>query len=81
MTAKVYTDAELADLLHIGAEQLHTLRVRQDWPHVRLSRFEFRFTEEQVEQILALRTRGGGEKSREPRIDGQTARSAARNRS
>lgn len=83
MSAPVYTDRELADRLSISVQKLHELRKRHDWPHVRLGRFDFRFTEEHVAQILERHQAGGKrpESVATPAVTGQTARSASRRRS
>jgi predicted site-specific integrase-resolvase len=79
---KLTTDAELAERMGISVEKLHQLRKRHRWPCVRLGRFEYRFTEAQIEQIVAMHTE-------EPRktpspsaglVPGQTPRSIARRR-
>lgn len=72
-------DTDLADQFGITVAKLHELRKRNGWPHVRLGRFDIRFTDQQVEQIVAAQ-------SVEPvksRADdaGLTQRSAARRRS
>lgn len=46
------SDAELAERFGITVAKLHELRKRHHWPHVKLGRFEVRFTEDQVEQIV-----------------------------
>lgn len=53
---KLTTDAELAEHFGIEVDELHDLRKRQGWPHVRLSRFVVRFTDAQVAQIVAMRS-------------------------
>lgn len=50
------TDAELAERFGITVDKLHDLRKKYGWPHVRLGRFEIRFTDEQIEQIVASRS-------------------------
>lgn len=50
------TDADLAAKWGLTIDELHRLRKRHGWPHVRLGRFEFRFTDEQIEQIVASRS-------------------------
>lgn len=70
------TEAELADLFGIDAEKAADLRKRQSWPHVRLTRFDVRYTDEQIRQIIAARTVAG---ERVTGIDaGLTRRSAKR---
>lgn len=48
------TDADLAARFRLDLTQFHALRKRHGWPCVKLGRFEYRFTEEQVEQIVAM---------------------------
>lgn len=72
------TDAELAETMSITVEKLHELRKRHGWPHVRLGRFEIRFTDVQVEQIVAAQTVAPA-KGRQDEA-GLTPRSAARRR-
>jgi hypothetical protein len=50
------TDTDLAAKFGITVEKLHELRKRHNWPHVRLGRFTFRFTDLQIEQIVASQT-------------------------
>lgn len=76
----VYTEAELADILKIDdVAKVAEFRRRLHWPHVKIGRFEVRFTEAQVEQILrqqTVQTVTGAKPS--GKIPGQTERSAAR---
>lgn len=74
------SDAELADLFGVDLDRLHELRRRHDWPHVRLGRSEFRFTEAQVEQIVAMHTEMPSKPEPLVATVGLTARSAARKR-
>lgn len=70
------TEAELADLFGIDAEKAADLRKRQSWPHVRLTRFDVRYTDEQIRQIVAARSVAG---ERTPGLEaGLTRRSARR---
>lgn len=75
MTGKLTTDAELADQFRITLAKLHELRKRHNWPHVKLGRFEFRFTERQIEQIVAIQAADTATSA------GLTRRSANRKRS
>lgn len=52
MTALI-TEPELAERLTLDPEKVAKLRRTRKWPHVRLTRFEVRYTEAQVEQIIA----------------------------
>lgn len=79
---KLITDQELADQFGLeSVEKLHTLRARYHWPCVKLGRQEVRFTEAQVEQIVAMHTNAPTETSTKPLLTGQTSRSANRARS
>ena len=73
------TDAQLADQFGISTDKLHALRKQHRWPHVRLGRFDIRFTDAQVEQIVAMHSetpkKDAGVKVA---VTGQTARSARR---
>jgi hypothetical protein len=81
MTAPLVTDAELAERFGITLDRLHELRRRHGWPVVRLGRFGFRFTEEQVAQILAMQTEVTSKPAtQQVSIAGQTGRSASRRR-
>ena len=58
---KLTTEAELAaDVLRIPAAKAAELRRVKKWPHVRLGRFDVRYTDDQVAQIVAMQTRTGG---------------------
>lgn len=76
------TEADLARLFHIEEPRVAELRRKHGWPHVRLGRFDVRYTESQVEQIVALHTELPVKVESAPgtRIAGQTPRSAARKR-
>ena len=76
------TDAALAEQFDISIEKLHELRKRHQWPHVRLGRFDIRFTDAQVEQIVALHSAAPKKKATgSVAVAGQTERSASRRRS
>lgn len=79
---KLTTDAELAERMGISVEKLHQLRKRHRWPCVRLGRFEYRFTEGQIEQIVAMHTEEPRKTPPQPAglVPGQTPRSIARRR-
>ena len=74
---KLITDVQLADDFGIEVEELHRLRARHHWPFVRFGRYEIRFTEEQVAEIVESRTVRSGA-STAPPSNGLTERSAAR---
>lgn len=73
------TEAQLADDFGISREKAAELRRKRKWPHVKLGRFEVRYTQAQVAAIVAMQT-ATPEKSTpvEPVIAGQTARSRRR---
>lgn len=80
---RLTTDTDLATQFGITTEKLHELRRQHSWPHVRLGRFDFRFTDQQVEQIVAEMSvvpskNGGGVATAPPA--GLTKRSASRRR-
>ncbi len=80
---RLTTDAELAEQMGISLERFHQLRKRRRWPCVRLGRFEVRFTDAQIEQIIAMHTESRARPRRvddRPSVDGQTQRSATRGR-
>lgn len=56
MTGRLTSDAELAEQWGIDLDKFHALRKRHGWPHVKLGRFEFRFTDEQIARIIASET-------------------------
>lgn len=84
MTPRLTTDAAFAEGLGITLDKLHDLRRKNNWPCVRLGRFDIRFTDAQMEQIIALQTEQPKKKAAAPKaqaagaIPGQTAKSAAR---
>lgn len=55
MSTPLLTPADLAEVLKLPEAKVMELRRKHDWPHVRLGR-RFRFTEAQVEQIVAAQT-------------------------
>lgn len=73
------TDAQLAEMFGIDLEEFHKLRTYNHWPCVKLGRNQWRFTEAQVEQIIAAQTIGAP--PARPKAPGQTARSASRKKS
>ena len=71
------TEADLAAMFEITPEKAAELRKRKGWPHVRVTRFDVRYTAEQIEQIVAAMS---VTPSREVEVakSGLTGRSAAR---
>ncbi|WP_310962104.1 hypothetical protein [Nocardioides terrisoli] len=79
---RLTTEADLAEQFGLSVEKLRELRRRHRWPHVRLGRFDVRFTDAQVEQIVAQHSQTPEAAIAGPvKVPGQTARSAARRRS
>ena len=74
------TDAQLAEMFEVEVDHLHRLRKRHNWPCVKLGRFDYRFTQGQVEQIIAKHTISSRKSTgaKPLGIEGQTARSASR---
>jgi len=75
------TEAQLAEEFGLTEEKVADLRRKHHWPHVRLGRFDIRYTDDQVADIVRLHT----EQIVTPSppvvaVAGQTARSAARRR-
>jgi hypothetical protein len=70
---------DLAAQFGVTVEKLHDLRKRYHWPHVRLGRFNIKFTDEQVAEIVAMQSRTPA-KAQSSKAAGQTSRSAARGR-
>lgn len=74
---RLTTDVQLAAEFEITVEKLHELRKRNHWPFVRLGRFDIRFTDQQVEQIVAAQSVVPG---KQPATSGLTVRSASHRR-
>lgn len=70
------TDRELADKFGLTLERFHVLRKRHNWPHTRFGRFDIRFTDLQVEQIVAAMSVAPGKAD----ASGLSTRSASRRR-
>lgn len=71
--------ADLAAELGLEDEaHLHRLRRRKGWPCVKISRFDVRFTPEQVERIIAIQTHEPAKPKTAGPVSGQTKRSARR---
>lgn len=77
------SEIQLAEQFGLAPERLADLRRKHSWPHIRLGRFDIRYTEQQVEQIIEMQSKKadpvvtpGG-----PKIAGQTKRSANRKKS
>lgn len=66
---------DLAVMFGITAEKAADLRKRQSWPHVRLTRFDVRYTDEQIAAIVKARS-VAGEQVIAGSASGLTSRSA-----
>jgi hypothetical protein len=82
---RLTTEAELADLFQLSAERAAELRRANSWPHVRLGRSDVRYTDAQIEQIVAMQSSAPRRAAVVPDplatvapIKGQTQRSARR---
>lgn len=80
---QLYTSEQVAEALQLhDLDTFHRLRKRHRWPGVQLGRFNLRFTEAQVEHIVAQHTEqqqaAGKPAASAGPLPGQTARSAAR---
>ena len=75
-TSPLRSHADLADLLNLPLSTTIELRKREQWPHMRFGR-KVRFTDEQVDQILAQHASVDAAKA-PPIFAGQTPRSARR---
>lgn len=74
---KLHTEEAVAELFGLTPAKVADLRVRQTWPHVRLTRFDVRYTDDQLAEIIRLRS-VAGEKAPSGTGKGLTARSARR---
>lgn len=73
------TEADLATQFGISEAKAAELRKKKGWPHVRLTRFDVRYTDAQVEQIVAQQT-VTAKKAATVAVAGQTSRSASRSK-
>lgn len=84
MTIKLLTLEEAAAALRLDTEKFLALRKRHGWPAVKLGRYEYRFTEDQLAEIVEKHTEMRAQQKPAPvaagPLPGQTARSAARSR-
>lgn len=73
------TDADLADLLGLSVPEVRRFCRERGWPCVRPKRTIWRFTDEQIAQIVAMQsTKPKRVTTKAAKLPGQTARSAAR---
>lgn len=77
---RLTTEAELArEVLRIAEDKAADLRRTKKWPHVRLGRFDIRYTDAQIEQVVAIQS--AAKVKAAVVASGQTDRSKARGRS
>lgn len=80
---KLTTEVELAELFGLAPEKIARKRRREHWPHVDMGRFDKRYTDEQIAQIVAMKSVTAQSSARPPSeelpvIEGLTKRAAAR---
>lgn len=76
------TEAQLAADFGLPVEKVAELRRKRSWPHVRLSRFDVRYTDEQIAEIVERHSQRPKAGATAPaKVTGQTSRSANRRRS
>lgn len=82
MSTKLHTPEDVAEMLKLDVETFLALKKRNGWVGVKFGRFNLRFTDAQVADIVAKHTETpqAGIRPTAP-LPGQTARSAARSAS
>lgn len=80
MTVRLTKAADLAAEWDMSETELKRRARRYGWPVVRLSRTDWRFTEQQIEQIVAMQSTAARAPSRGPSPTGQSKLSRARTR-
>lgn len=76
---KLHKAAELAADWDMSEAELLRRRRRYGWPCVRLSRTDIRFTDQQIEQIVAMQSSGAKKpEAKKAAGTGQSKRSARR---
>lgn len=77
---KLTKASALAEKWEITEDELKRRARRYGWPCVRLSRTDIRFTEQQIEQIVAMQSRAAKTKAPKDKQagTGQSKRSASR---
>lgn len=73
------TEVDLAAEWGVDLAKFAELRRQNRWPHVRLGRFDVRYTEDQVAAILEIQTQRSGSRGKTSPakgLPGQTTRSA-----
>jgi hypothetical protein len=68
----------LADQWDMDEAELKRRARRYGWPCVRLSRTDWRFTDQQIEQIVAMQSRAAKPVEKKTAGTGQSKRSASR---
>ena len=74
---RLTTEAVLAEDFGLTPEKVAELRRRHQWPHVRLGRFDVRYTDEHVAAIVDMETVKTAP-AKPTGLAGQTTRSARR---
>ena len=77
MTGRFYTPADLAEILSVTEEQVLEYRRRYGWPSFKAGK-AIRFSQADVEQIIAKHAVTPTTPEAAPILGGQTKRSAAR---
>ena len=78
MSVRLTTEADFAEQLGKSEAWVAERRRRKAWPHVRLGRFDIRYTERQIEQIIADHEVRPSKVEAAVKDSGQTSRSAKR---
>lgn len=60
---QLYTDDDLAEMFQLSRERVASLRQQLGWPHVKMGR-QIRYTERQIECIVALHSHDQTEEGR-----------------
>jgi hypothetical protein len=72
---KLITDTDLADILGIEPIDVRRACMNKGWPHVRPKRSAWRFTQAQVDQIIAMQSNAGKKPAKSGLTKGSRARS------
>jgi hypothetical protein len=77
MSLELTREADLAADWGISPAKVARLRCANKWPHVRLSRFDVRYTDAQIEQIVAMQSAVGGPRAKSSGLTSRSARRAS----
>jgi len=80
MSLNLTRESDLADQLGWSEAKTAEKRRREKWPHINFGRFDKRYTDAQIEQIIAMHAVTPGKPKTGPAIviEGQTERSKRR---